>query len=423
MRPVILPQNKGQRLSFVAKKIRSRALPCEIRESCQSCRFVNQKYADGLQSKFKESLVALEEKNLLSRTRILEPQAAERNFAYRTTMKLAVREEPNGQMAIGLFQPGSHKVINVSSCPLHVEGLQKLLIQLQPVLQLAHQEKAFSAWNEQECRGDLRYIVARASNLTNEVQLIFVVSNDEKKNFFRNMTRDLSRRGVQINSAFLNINDTVGNDILGRDFVLLQGQEHLRVSMNDFALSAGPGSFLQVNPWQASHIYSRIAQFAETTKNGDVAWDLCCGIGPISLSLARKGFRVWGMEENPGAIEDAKNNALRNNFSEEQITFECGRIEDHFSNVPMWATGPSLVVVNPSRRGLAPVMREQLAKLLQQPTSLRHLLYMSCEVQTLARDLEDILAKGGRLSQIEAFDMFPHTEKLEWLAVISPSNK
>lgn len=393
-------------------------LPCDIREKCNSCRFVNISYESGLEMKYSLAVEELQKSELLKGVRLLVPQVSPQLFGYRATLKLAVRSNGGG-LEIGLFKPGTHQVVDINSCPLHVAPLRRLLMALHLILNDLVSQGTLTAWDEHTRQGDLRYIVARASHLTGEIQLVFVVADESRRGLYRNIVRDLKKRDLNINSAFLNINLDVGNAIFGKQFVKLAGQDHLRVVLNGLHLSVSPASFLQVNPWQATALYRRIVDLMGTEGRGSVAWDLYCGIGPIAISLAKCGFRVWGMEENPTAIEDARANASRNEIPKNRIGFQSGRIEDVINNVEAWAADPSVIVVNPSRRGLADSVRKHLAERLTAKGTLQTLLYVSCDIKTLARDLEELTKSGARLRQIEAFDMFPHTEKLEWLAVLT----
>ena len=414
--------SKSEKLGFVSPRplIIPNRLPCEIQRHCESCRYVNRDYEESFKSKYEAGLKVLEEKNLLGKARLIPPIAAERKFEYRSTMKLAVRQGADGTLKIGLFRPGSHHVVEIAECPLHLRPLKKLLSALQSFLQTAQSNGQFHPWDEANHKGDLRYVVARCSHLTEDIQVSFVVPNEEKKIFFRDLVRDLRNSGLKIDSCYLNINPEPGNQIFGHSFVKLAGQDQLRVKLNEIPIQVSPGSFLQVNPWQADRIYNRIMQFAGNVERGELAWDLYCGVGPIALSLAKQGYRVWGVEENPQAIEDAIQNAQRNDFAPAQLNFSSGLLEEHLKEIPAWANTPSLIVLNPSRRGLADNVREKLSEVLASCKTLHSVLYLSCEVKTLARDLEGLLASGARLKQLEAFDMFPHTEKMEWLAVITP---
>lgn len=424
MRPMTRLSNTSSSLGFITKRssvVRPIKQNCDIQRKCQSCQYVNLDYKANLQKKFDLGIQVLEEKKLLSRTRLIVPHESEQSFGYRATLKLAVRPAEDS-LCLGLFHPGTHEVVDVTSCPLHLKPLQKMLTHLSPLLKEGAKAGHFTAWNEQTQSGDLRYLVARASKSTEEIQIIFVVGNTEKKNYFRDLVRDL-RNNYYLNvvSAFLNVNASTGNDIFGEEFLKIAGQDQLRVAMNGSLFAASPGTFLQVNPWQAEQIYNRISQIGGRADGGEVAWDLYCGMGPIALSLAKQNYRVWGVEENPHAIHDAKLNLGRNDLSDTKASFTCGLLEESLESAPLWAENPTLIVVNPSRRGLAENVREKLRSQLSGKNRLHHLVYLSCEIKTLARDLEDLLSSGARLNQIEAFDMFPHTDKLEWLAVLTPA--
>lgn len=413
-------------LSFIKKNV-SPITPikqnCNIQRTCESCLYVNQSYQDGLKLKFNQSLKVLQDRQILTRTRVLPPVACEQIFSYRSTLKLAVRKSEDASLKIGLFHPGTHNVVEIAECPLHLPVLRRMLGRITPLLQAAAKEGKIKAWDETEVEGELRYLVARASHSTDEIQITFVVTHTDNKNFYRELIRDLKNNNFKVVSAFLNVNTSRGNDIFGESYVQLSGQEQLRISLNGTMFSVSPGSFLQVNPWQAEKIYSRIGQLIGVSERRELAWDLYCGMGPIALMLAKNNFRVWGVEENPHAISDAKQNMAREEFAEEQIQFQCSSIEEAIDDIPSWSLSPSFIVVNPSRRGLSEKVREKLANQLSGNNRLQYLIYVSCEMQTLARDLETLLATGARLNQIEAFDMFPHTEKLEWLAVITPANE
>jgi 23S rRNA (uracil1939-C5)-methyltransferase len=163
-------------------------------------------------------------------------------------------------------------------------------------------------------------------------------------------------------------------------------------------------------------MYRRIEQLVGNVNGDLVAWDLYSGIGQIALIMARCGYRTLGIEENPEAVTAAIRNAERNRLPQSP-SFMAGRVEDLIASVPAWARSPDLILVNPARTGLAESVRPILAGMLGKGKNTK-LIYVSCEVKTLARDLKDLVAAGRHIIQLQAFDMFPHTDKMEWLAVI-----
>lgn len=380
---------------------------------------MNHDYRRSLQKSFEESLELWKETDLLSRATILPPKASDNTFQFRSTLKLAVRKDSEGQVLLGLFQPGTHRPVDISSCPLHTRSLQKLLSRLQPLIAAALEAKELELWDEQKQEGDLRYLIARSAPLTEEIQLVFVLGHRGKSSLYREWVRQLRLSGLNIVSAFTNENPSSGNAICSHKFQKIAGQEYLRMSLAGSVFGVSPGSFVQTNLFQAERIYQRIRQLCSYADRGESAWDLYCGMGPISFSLIKQGFKVWGVEENPTAISDAQKNIKRNDVSLDQVDFLCGSVEEKLHEFPEWAANPSLIVVNPSRGGLEASVSEKLSELLSSKKRLEKVFYLSCDLKTLIRDLKILCKNGARLSQVEAFDMFPHTGKFEWLAVIT----
>jgi 23S rRNA (uracil1939-C5)-methyltransferase len=246
--------------------------------------------------------------------------------------------------------------------------------------------------------------------------LTFVVTNPQKFELIRLVNR-LRRLGHKINSAHMNINNSSGNAIFGDETILLAGTPGLRERVCDLDIGISPLAFFQVNPWQANNLYRRVEIHAGRARPGETAWDLYTGTGQIALMLARSGFKTLGIEEIEAAVYDAALNAIRNKLSD-KAQFLASRVEDSESRLPAWAKDPKVIVVNPSRRGLHETARAHITHILRSNPSAK-LIYVSCEVQTLARDLKALSAAGHTVRQVEAFDMFAQTDKLEWLAILT----
>jgi len=410
---------------------------CGIKALCGACKYVNQDYKDGLNGKFQAGLKTLEDSGVLRLARVLPPVASPRQLGYRSVFKLAVRpasqsqtyaprsldrvsddngvvvEVPN-RFAIGLYAAGSHDVVDMDSCPLHTPPLEALLRDLRGELN----SSALTPYDEASKTGQVRYITARSAHLTGELMVTFVVAEPLKVEL-RQLVANLQRRGHRINSAHMNLNADTGNAIFGPKTSRLSGAERLRERLCDLDFEIGPTAFFQVNPWQAINLYRRIELIAGAPSvAGQVAWDLYCGTGQISLMLARQGYRVLGIEENPGAIADARLNAKRNHL-EPTAEFIAARVEDASELIPNWAASPNLIIANPSRRGMADSTRRHIALLLANNPQARF-VYVSCEVASMARDIKILCDLSGfQLRQVEPFDMFPQTDNMEWLAVLS----
>ncbi len=401
------------------KKSVAAPLVCKIKEDCGTCKFINDPYHDSLKEKWDQGIKLLKEHGLMNGVHAEAPEPALRPLGYRNHAKLSVRSHEaavkaasNSRFAIGIYRKGTHDLVDISDCPLHRETITVLLADLKAELE----PSSIKPFDEQTHSGDLRYVTIRSSHVTNEVMITYVITNELVKHELKAITLKLRERGHQIQSAHINLNNQVGNVIFGDSTSRLLGSDRLRESLADLSFEIGPTSFFQVNPWEADRIYRRVAQLSGMKGRAQVAWDLYCGIGQIAMTLSRAGYRVLGMEVNPQAIRDAQKNAQRN-LDANHPTFICGRVEDEINLIPQWAKTPKLIVTNPSRKGLAPEVREFLRKLLEENRQTQ-LIYVSCEIETLVRDLGDLTGTSAKLRQLEGFDMFPFTDKMEWLAVV-----
>ena len=387
---------------------------CALQSDCQACQHINKPYGQALLQKYKDGLATLKEAQLLERTRILDVNPTPQILHYRTSFKLAVRASnaEDRRFDIGLFVPGTHQVTNIDSCPLHHRPLARILPELRDALEDSH----LAPYDEKTVSGDVRYIVGRSSHLTGQMILTFVVTRPSVKPELNRIVGKLRQRHDVV-GAFCNINPDSTNAILGLQTIKLSGIDRLRESLCDLDFFVDPQAFFQINPWQAEVLYRRVQDIAGTTASDKVAWDLYCGAGQYAMLLANNGYRSLGVEEIPAAVASAKLNAERNSL-QDRATFLTGRCEEQTWHFPDWAKKPSVIVVNPSRRGLAAPMRQFIGKtLVENPRCI--LIYVSCDVTSFRRDCEDLHNVFDlSLRQVEAFDMFAHTEQLEWLGVI-----
>jgi 23S rRNA (uracil1939-C5)-methyltransferase len=401
------------------------ATSCAIKAECGACKYVNTNYGESLRTKFEAGVKILQDAGVIKNAQILDPMPSPTPLGYRSYFKLAIRPASAGQVAaalkegktrrfaIGLFEPGSHKVsIDMTNCPVHTKPLTSLLADLQTEIEAS----VLTPFDEGTKSGDLRYVAARSAHLTGEIMLTFVVTNPQKFELIRLVNR-LRRLGHKINSAHMNMNNSSGNAIFGDETILLAGTPGLRERVCDLDIEISPLAFFQVNPWQANNLYRRVEIHAGRARPSETAWDLYTGTGQIALLLARSGFKTLGIEEIDAAASDATLNAQRNKLSD-KTQFLASRVEDSESRLPAWAKEPKVIVVNPSRRGLHETARAHITHILRSNPAAK-LIYVSCEVQTLARDLKALSAAGHTVRQIEAFDMFAQTDKLEWLAVLT----
>ena len=424
-------QNKRKPLPANAK--------CKIQHLCQACAFINEDYNTSFQGKYNKALEALKTKISLDAVELLKPQESSQKYGYRTSVKLAIREpykptvkksskfakphfqtedEAKDLFDIGLFQRGSHKLISLEECPVQHTQINRLVKEIKRLLNSSD----LKPYNETTQKGDLRYLLIRMAHVSEDFMVTFVATDRSCYQSLRNLTKQLKER-FNVSSSFLNINPDNTNKILGSKTKKILGADKLRETLCHFNLQISPESFFQVNPWIAQKIYHRVQQLVgHSRKANAAAWDLYSGVGIFSLIMAKAGYKVMGIEENPFASKDAKQNAERNKMPPKSVSFRDQSVEEFFTEssqkaLPGALQHPDVVVVNPSRKGITQEVCDGLIAQKKKYPYLK-LIYVSCEAETLGNNIKTLCENGFKLRQIESFDMFPHTDKLEWIAVL-----
>ena len=390
-----LRKNKEYRTPTSYRRNVLRSLPrdtreaCPIQRQCGGCTYVNEDYTKSLDSKVENETKKLIALGAVSESTKIRHIKSPRPLNYRTSVKLAVaparpQAKTRGErFLIGLYQPGSHHVVEISRCAVQSTNINRLLVQLKNRLE----QSDLQPYNETQSQGDLRYIAVRCNHLTDETMLTFVVTNPLVRPQLKAIVRQLQEAGLRISSAYLNINTQTGNSIFSyqpKDLVRLSGQRRLRTKMCGLTFEHGPTGFMQVNPLQAEAIYRRVEQLAGSGERfSRTAFDLYCGSGQIGSILAKSGFKVFACEENPTSIEDAKNNRSKNGFTSQQLMLLEGKVEEIIPQLKHHQ--PSLIVANPSRSGIDARAREVLSNLLINTPNAR-LIYVSCSTESLAQD-------------------------------------
>ena len=392
---------------------------CSVHRLCQGCRYLHQDYTESLRHKHREGLAVLEGASLLRGTVVHPPQPSPKILGYRTHAKLAVRPMKHclnpsrkGRFAIGLFHPASHQIVAIGPCPLQHQAINDLVASLTKILNDAQLEP----YDEEKGCGDLRYLAIRLSYPDARLMLTFVMHEDGHDTVLHQLVEDLVAMGHRIASAHVNINTDNTNVIFGAASRCIYGNDTLTMRLCDLTFELGPTSFFQINPRIANMIYQCVVGHAGKPCDNGVAWDLYCGIGQLSLLLAQAGYRVLGVEANPKAIQDAMQTATQNRISPAPC-YKALRAEELAGQVAPWAAKPELIVANPTRKGLSELVTSLIGETWGHGGTCR-MIYISCEVRSLASDLVLLCSGAQRLLELRAFDMFPFTEKLEWLALI-----
>jgi 23S rRNA (uracil1939-C5)-methyltransferase len=208
----------------------------------------------------------------------------------------------------------------------------------------------------------------------------------------------------------LNLNPSTGNVIFGDEFVAVTRENALIERIGGLELKSRAGSFLQANVQVARRIYERVLEWADPAP-ADVAVDLHAGVGAISFCLATRARTVYGIEESPLAVLDAKENIRLNGFH--NVRFVAGRAAEGLARLVATAGKVDLVTLNPPRRGADEATRAAIVS-----ARPRRIVYVSCNPATLARDLDWLAAHGYHTTAVEPFDLLPQTDHVECVAVL-----
>ncbi|MFS0637944.1 23S rRNA (uracil(1939)-C(5))-methyltransferase RlmD [Mesobacillus foraminis] len=323
----------------------------------------------------------------------------EHPWHYRNKAQVPVGEK-DGKLVAGFFKPRSHEIVDTDESLIQLPEVNEAI---QAVKEICS-ELGIKAYDEQTHKGDLRHIMARYGKQTGELMVVLITRTAElpqKNQLIEKMTARLPK----LNSIVHNINSKRTNVILGDKINILWGNEVIYDYIGNVKFAISALSFYQVNPDQTKVLYDKALEYAGLG-GGETVIDAYCGIGTISLFLAQKAGKVYGVEIVPEAIEDAKRNAALNEITNAE--FAVGEAE---AVIPKWyedGVRADVLVVDPPRKGCD----EELLKTIIEMKP-KKVVYVSCNPATLARDLRILEDGGYRTLEVQPVDMFPQTTHVE----------
>lgn len=460
-----LKKNYGYaRMEEILSPSEARTVPeCELYKRCGGCQIQAMDYGKQLefkQNKVRGNLIRIGGFAPEFVDEVMQPIVGmETPYRYRNKAQFPIGMDKEGNVVAGFYAARSHNIIPVTDCKLGVEENQKIL---EAVLSYMR-ENGIKPYDEATGKGLVRHVLIRYGFTTKEIMVCLVI-NGKKLPAREKLVEKLS--GLEgMTSISINQNTKNTNVILGERTECIWGQPyitdyiHLRECGNDAVAAEGAGrkefaltdtavgfhispqSFYQVNPVQTEKLYSLALDYAGLTGK-ETVWDLYCGIGTISLFLAQKAGKVYGVEVVPQAIEDAKNNAKLNGISNAE--FFVGKAEevlpefyeresrrsagsaDEVGEVAAAAEKdagkadgrsmlhPDVIVVDPPRKGCDEKCLETLLKMHPE-----RIVYVSCDSATLARDLRELCDGGYEVKKVRAVDQFGNTVHVESIVLLS----
>ncbi len=376
---------------------------CPLAGRCGGCQFRHMTYAEELRAKRDRVRDALER---LGGVRLELPPVlgAESPERYRNKVQLPVSEEKDG-LAVGYYRARSHRVLDAADCLLQPEAATRL----RGAFKRWMEQNGIPAYDERTGTGLVRHLYIRTNS--RRESLCCAAVNGEGLPGEEKLVSALRDAEPGLAGVVLNVNRRDTNVILGDKYRLLWGRDWLEEELLGLTFRLSVPSFFQVNRAQAETLYRTALDFAGLA-GGETALDLYCGVGGISLCLARRAGRVIGAEAVPQAVEDARENAARNGI--ENAAFFCGDAGETAARLKERGARPQVVVADPPRRGLAPEVPGLLAGL-----SPERIVYVSCDPATLGRDVKRFGELGYSAVKARAVDLFPRTAHVETVCLLT----
>lgn len=355
---------------------------CPVAYKCGGCDYRHIDY--GYQLKLKKEVL----ENTLKEYRICDIIPTDDPFYYRNKVQIPYRDHK-----MGFYRKYSNDIVEFDDCLIESRMANRIIADLK--VMLAEKEDAYK----------IRHIIIKHAQGSDEVMLGFVV-RDFAVNL-KDIVENMCQKYPQIQSVILNRNDQETNVILGKEEKILYGRDYICDVYDNIRVKLSLKSFYQVNYAQMLKLYAKIRELAQIEPDSRIL-DLYCGIGTISLYLARFAGHVTGIEIVKEAIKDAKENATMNRLNNTEFI-----LADASKGMDPYLNDKDIVIVDPPRKGLS---KELIASLID--SKIEKIVYVSCNPATLARDLE-LLKKEYDISEIYPVDMFPFTVHLECVTALT----
>ena len=370
---------------------------CPVAKLCGGCDFWHMDYEEETRLKAERVRSCLNRigGEALSEIPILSAPTC---YSYRNKAQYPVSSHKNTVFA-GFFRAGTHSVVENDRClilPNEADRVKNIVIDY-----VNHNH--ISAYDEETHTGLLRHIYVRRGAVSGQILVCLVINGMNLPK--TSQLIDALKQIPGFTTLVLNVNAKQGNTILGPENRTLYGPGYIEDTLCGLNFRLSPHSFYQINHHQAQRLYEAAIQQAQITKN-DTVLDLYCGVGTITLCMAKAAGKVIGVEVVPQAVEDARDNAQRNGI--ENAEFFCGDAGEAALALEKQGIQADVVVVDPPRKGLNADAIEALARF-----NPRRIVYVSCDPATLARDVALLKERGFRLQNALAADLFPRCSHVE----------
>lgn len=371
-------------------------------KDCGGCQIQELQYQKQLDIKTNEVKQVISRIGKLENVAIHDTMGMNSPLRYRNKAQFPI-QKMNNEPVIGFYKKKSHDIIPMDKCVIQHDINDKIIKIIRTYINAYN----VSVYDEKTHTGTLRHLVTKIGFTTKEVMVV-LVANGKKLPYLEELVSVLKDNIPGFKTLVVNVNKEKTNVILGRENKVIYGTGKINDYIGDLVFEISPLSFFQVNPVQTEVLYNKALEYAELKEN-DTVFDIYCGIGTISLFLAQKASKVYGIEIVEDAIKDAKINAKINKL--DNVEFYVGKAEEVVPNMYSEGKTANVVVVDPPRKGCD-------EKVLDTIVSMKpdRVVYVSCNPSTLARDLAYLDERGYKCVEVQPVDMFPHTMHVECVA-------
>ncbi len=377
---------------------------CPVYDLCGGCQLQHLSYEAQLREKRRQVEDAVHHIGGLKGIKIF-PTIGGDPWGYRNKMQFPVGRVGT-RTVIGCFAQGTHKIVDTECCRIQHQMNNELMNAMRDTVQ----KLGIPVYDEDRHRGIIRHIVGRVGADGNAMAVLVTARHELPR--AKEFVKALRAKVPRLVSVQQNVQTYRNNVILGRETKLLWGKSTILDKIGPLSFQISPRSFFQVNTAQAAILYGKALEFA-ALQGGETVIDAYCGTGTITLFLARKARKAYGIEVVPTAIADAKKNARVNNIRNAE--FIIGDSAVIMPRLYREGVKADVIITDPPRAGSTRIVLETFVNM--HPSRI---VYVSCNPATLARDLAILDELGYRTEKIQPVDMFPQTSHVESVSLIVP---
>ena len=375
--------------------------PCPVAKKCGGCQLTNLTYEEQLS--FKQAAVI----RLLGKYAHVEDiLTADEPFYYRNKVQAAFGRTRGGEIISGVYQSSTHNIVKVDSCLLEDQRADAIIVTVRKMLK----EFKLTVFNENNQTGFLRHVLIKVAQGTGEIMVVLVTGTREfkSKNAF---LQTLLTRHPEITTVVQSFNPRFTSLVLGEEETVLYGNGYITDELLGKRFIISPRSFYQVNYNATKLLYQTVLRYADLS-GGERVVDAYAGVGTIGMICADRAGEVISVELNRDAVEDAKRNAALNGVK--NMAFVCADATDFLCKMASSGEKADLVIMDPPRAGSTVPFMKSVCALAPQKV-----VYVSCNPQTLARDLTFFTKNRYKVKKIQPVDMFPNTNHVETVVLMS----